>query len=70
VAIGVRAAVVIVAATVPAVTLLGGPTSPILGGIGVALVGWAFVRFLNWRSTMRLRLAVATPPVRRGPVEG
>jgi hypothetical protein len=43
-----------------------GPTSLVFGGIAIALVAWAFVRFHNWRTGLRFPMADAPRP---GPVD-
>jgi hypothetical protein len=53
-------AVVLGTACVPLV--VGSAASPFFAGIAVVLTGWALVSFLNWRRTLRLRVANASRP--------
>jgi hypothetical protein len=61
-------AIVLGTACVPLV--LGSAASPFFAGIAVVLAGWALVSFLNWRRTLRLRIASATRPSPVGRASG
>jgi hypothetical protein len=65
-----RTVIAIVLGTACVPLVVGSAASPIFAGIAVVLTGWALVRFLNWRRTLRLRIATAPrPSPRRGSGE-
>jgi hypothetical protein len=61
-------AVVLGTACVPLV--MGSAASPFFAGIAVVLTGWTLVSFLNWRRTLRLRIASASRPSPLGRAPG
>ena len=61
-------AIVLGTACVPLV--VGSAASPFFAGIAVLLTGWAIVGFLNWRTTLRFRIANASRPSAVGRASG
>lgn len=61
-------AIVMGTACVPLV--VGSAASPIFAGIAIVLTGWALVRFLNWRRTLRFPIASASRPSPVGRASG